>query len=147
MCSLAPIRIFHIIFEEFSTSAIIITTGLVYLQSENCSPEKMRPLILLEFVIGLILFCERTLSRHQIANGCQNLLAFICKDPVFSDCKADPADDDPGYKPGLYIPSYQTCKRFRLIQKAKLVVLLLFFIAITVYITTDILGLFDLQGR
>ena len=60
----------------------------------------MKPLILFEFVIGLILFCERTLSRYRIASSCQNLLVLIFKDSVFSDAKADPADDDPGYIPG-----------------------------------------------
>ena len=107
----------------------------------------MKPLILFEFVIGLILFCERTLSRHQIASSCQNLLVLIFKDPVFSDAITDPADDDPGYTPGLYIPSYQICKRFKLIQMVKKYVLFLFFIGIAAYITSDILGLLDSQGR
>ena len=107
----------------------------------------MKPLILFEFVIGLILFCERTLSRHQIASSCQKLLVLIFKDPVFTDAKTDPADDDPGYIPGLYIPSYQICKRFKLIQMVKKYVLFLFFIGIAAYITADILGLLDSQGR
>ena len=37
----------------------------------------MKPLVLFEFMIGLILFCEHTLSRHQISYACQFLLASI----------------------------------------------------------------------
>ena len=37
----------------------------------------MKPLVLFEFMIGLILLCEHTLSRHQISDACKFLLASI----------------------------------------------------------------------
>ena len=57
----------------------------------------MRPLVLFEFIFGLILFCERTLSRHQISNACQFLLASIYNEMCLisvTDIKMDYNDVD-----------------------------------------------------
>ena len=69
------------------TLVIIIVTGLVYYQSENCSRDQIKPLILFEFIIGLILFFELTLSRRKITNCCQFFLASICNDECLISAK------------------------------------------------------------
>ena len=72
----------------------------------------MRPLVLFEFIFGLILFCERTLSRHQISNACQFLLASIYNEMCLisvTDIKMDYNDvdnDGDSFKQLLLLSAY-----------------------------------------